>query len=74
MKEDKRLAGRFVVMINVIWKNMNGFVWHNEQEEVTKLGLCVVHRWNDWFQAQEDTKINTRSHHALEWSPPSVGR
>ncbi|XP_058733570.1 uncharacterized protein LOC131605201 [Vicia villosa] len=72
--EDIRLACRFAVMIDVIWKNRNDFVWHNELEEVTKLDLCVVHQWNDWFQAQEHTARNVRLDHALEWSPPSVGR
>ncbi|CAI8587149.1 unnamed protein product [Vicia faba] len=47
---------------------------HNEKEEATKLGLCVVHRWNDWFQSQEDTENNARSHYVLDWRPPSVGR
>ncbi|XP_058746006.1 uncharacterized protein LOC131618867 [Vicia villosa] len=72
-KEGKEVSGRFAVMIDVIWKNKNDYVGHNEKEEATNLALKAMHIWNDWFQAQEDSTNNDRPHHALEWSPPSVG-
>ncbi|XP_058761487.1 uncharacterized protein LOC131634881 [Vicia villosa] len=72
-KEEKEVSGRFAVMIDVIWKNKNDYVWHNEKEEATILGVRATHIWNDWFQAQEDSTNNVRSHHALVWSAPSVG-
>ncbi|XP_058742557.1 uncharacterized protein LOC131615059 [Vicia villosa] len=72
-KEGKEVSGRFAVMIDVIWKNRNDYIWHNEQEEATKLGVKAAHIWNDSFQAQEDSTNNVRPHHALDWSAPSVG-
>lgn len=38
-KEDTRDAGRFVVMIYVLWKNTNNVVWNNVREEVSKIDL-----------------------------------
>lgn len=65
-KDEKELPDKFAVMIDVIWKNRDDFVWHNEKEEWTRLGLSVVHRWNDWFQAQEDSTSIVWLHHPLE--------
>lgn len=30
-KEDMRIAGRFVVMIEILWKNNNNIVWNNDK-------------------------------------------
>ncbi|XP_058747164.1 uncharacterized protein LOC131620169 [Vicia villosa] len=40
-------------MLDGIWKNRNDYVWHNEQEEASALGLKANYVWNEWFQAQE---------------------
>lgn len=44
-KEDKRDAGIFVAMINVLWKNINNVVWNNPREEVSKIGLQAFFNW-----------------------------
>ncbi|XP_058783981.1 uncharacterized protein LOC131658734 [Vicia villosa] len=72
-KESKEVSGRFAVMLDVLWKNRNDYVWHNEQEEASTLGLKATYLWNEWFQAQERLTSNARLNHALEWSPPPVG-
>ncbi|XP_058749522.1 uncharacterized protein LOC131622501 [Vicia villosa] len=71
-KEDKKLARRFAVMLELIWKNRNDFIWHQEHEEASKMGLCASHRWNDWFHAQDVNGNNAQSPHDLEWRPPSI--
>ncbi|XP_058762257.1 uncharacterized protein LOC131635640 [Vicia villosa] len=38
--EDRKVAGRFAVVLDVIWKNRNDLIWHNEKEEATKLGVA----------------------------------
>ncbi|XP_058774294.1 uncharacterized protein LOC131648560 [Vicia villosa] len=72
-KESREVAGRFAVMLDGIWKNRNDYVWHNEQEEASALGLKSNYVWNEWFQAQERMAGNASSNHVLEWSPPPVG-
>lgn len=37
--EDKRTAGRVVVVLDVIWKNRNNLIWNNEREDASKLGM-----------------------------------
>lgn len=38
-REDMRDIGRYVVMINVLWKNISNVVWNNVRDEVLKIGL-----------------------------------
>ncbi|XP_058741502.1 uncharacterized protein LOC131613882 [Vicia villosa] len=47
-KEDKEVSGRLAVMIYVIWKNRNDYVWQNEKEDATTLGVKAIQIWNDW--------------------------
>ncbi|XP_058774306.1 uncharacterized protein LOC131648576 [Vicia villosa] len=37
-REDRKAAGRFVMMIELLWHNRNDFIWNNEKEEVSRLG------------------------------------
>ncbi|XP_058725499.1 uncharacterized protein LOC131596772 [Vicia villosa] len=37
-KEDRNISGRVVVMMDVLWKNRNDFIWNDEKEVVSKLG------------------------------------
>ncbi|XP_058783650.1 uncharacterized protein LOC131658361 [Vicia villosa] len=71
--EDRMVAGRFAVMMDVIWKNRNDFIWHNEKEEASKLGMIAFHNWQNWltaqrFQGRENTHQNITS-----WNPPMEG-
>ncbi|XP_058770133.1 uncharacterized protein LOC131643821 [Vicia villosa] len=72
-KEDKKLAGRFAVMIELMWKNRNDLIWNQEREEASKLGLSAFHRWNDWFHAQEVSGYSVHSQYEVEWRPPPLG-
>ncbi|XP_058783150.1 uncharacterized protein LOC131657808 [Vicia villosa] len=60
-------------MIDVIWKIRNDYVWQNEKEDATTLGVKAIQIWNDWFQAQDNSTNNARAQQALVWSAPSVG-
>ncbi|XP_058759302.1 uncharacterized protein LOC131632582 [Vicia villosa] len=72
-KEDKEVSGRLAVMIDVIWNNRNDYVWQNEKDDATTLGVKAIQIWNDWFQAQDNSTNNARAQQALVWSAPSVG-
>ncbi|XP_058765928.1 uncharacterized protein LOC131639449 [Vicia villosa] len=49
---DRKVAGRFAIMIETLWQNRNNFIWNNKKEEASKLGWLAFHRWQDWFLAQ----------------------
>ena len=71
--EDNKVAGRFAVMLELLWNNRNDFIWRQEREEANKLGLCAFHRWNDWFQAQNTNNDIVSSPHVLDWKTPTNG-
>ncbi|XP_058746722.1 uncharacterized protein LOC131619666 [Vicia villosa] len=60
-------------MLDVIWKNRNDLIWHNESEEATKMGLLAFHNWQDWYKAQKDLDNENVYEHNLDWSPPPEG-
>ncbi|XP_058758128.1 uncharacterized protein LOC131631355 [Vicia villosa] len=71
--EDSRTAGRFAVMIDVLWNNRNNAIWNHEREEVDTLGLQALYRWQDWVNAQ-DWKQNGEMDQARSvWTPPDTG-
>ncbi|XP_058733181.1 uncharacterized protein LOC131604778 [Vicia villosa] len=71
--EDRKVAGRFAVVMNVIWKNKNDLIWHNEKEEASKLGLIAFHNWHDWFMAQRNQERNENLQNVTSWNPPPKG-
>ncbi|XP_058783590.1 uncharacterized protein LOC131658296 [Vicia villosa] len=72
-KEDKYLAGRVAVMIEGLWKNRNDWVWHNEKEEATRLGWMALHKWQEWFSAQQVHHTDGNHENLLHWNKPSSG-
>lgn len=46
------VIGRIIVMLLVLWNNINNWVWNNENEEVNKLCMQTFHILKDWFMAQ----------------------
>ncbi|XP_058770455.1 uncharacterized protein LOC131644078 [Vicia villosa] len=72
-KEDKRDAGRFAVMMEVLWKNRNNVVWNNDRGDISRLGLQAYFNWHDWFAAREVQDIPNGVQIPLTWSPPAVG-
>ncbi|XP_058783149.1 uncharacterized protein LOC131657807 [Vicia villosa] len=72
-KEDNKLAGRVAVMIENLWKNRNDWVWNNEKEEATKLGWLALHKWQEWFSAQQFRHSERVEENLLQWHPPSSG-
>lgn len=71
--EDRNEAGRFAVMLEVIWKNQNDFIWHNEIEEANKLGMIAFHNWQDWFTAQRNHNSDNNHQNVTNWNPPTEG-
>ncbi|XP_058749172.1 uncharacterized protein LOC131622119 [Vicia villosa] len=72
-REDSMLAGRFAVMIDILWRNRNNMIWNNESEDCSKLGLHAFCSWQEWFVAQENTSREHEHSHSLSWSPPMEG-
>ncbi|XP_058774507.1 uncharacterized protein LOC131648802 [Vicia villosa] len=72
-KEDKRDAGRFAVMMEVLWKNCNNVVWNNDRGDIPRLGLQAYFNWHDWFAAREVQNISISDPSPLTWIPPAVG-
>ncbi|XP_058726967.1 uncharacterized protein LOC131598372 [Vicia villosa] len=60
-------------MLEGLWKNRNDFVWHNEKEDASKLGLLAFYKWQDWFLAQNlwETQLDNRE--LVHWNPPPFG-
>ncbi|XP_058746610.1 uncharacterized protein LOC131619538 [Vicia villosa] len=71
--EDSRTAGRFAVMLDVIWNNRNNAIWNNESEEASKLGQQAFYRWQDWFSAQNGEQSGESAQPQLIWVPPDTG-
>jgi hypothetical protein len=44
--EDKAKAGRFAVLVWVLWNNRNDWVWNNEKEAEWQLGVKALCLWN----------------------------
>lgn len=71
-----RVAGRVAVMLWVIWKNRNGWVWNKEKKEANKLGIHAFHSFRDWFMAHNfrpDNNNEEKTHEKILWKPPKVG-
>ncbi|XP_058759792.1 uncharacterized protein LOC131633093 [Vicia villosa] len=69
-REDRRDAGRFAMMVEVIWKNRNNIVWNNEREDMSRLGLQAYVNWQDWFTAQVAQERSNNTHLPVVWFPP----
>ncbi|XP_058776331.1 uncharacterized protein LOC131650640 [Vicia villosa] len=70
-REDRRDAGRFAMMVEVIWKNRNNIVWNNEREGMARLGLQAYVNWQDWFTTQIAQERSNSNHLPVVWSPPA---
>ncbi|XP_058784473.1 uncharacterized protein LOC131659278 [Vicia villosa] len=71
--EDRMVAGRFAVMMDVLWKNRNDFIWHNEKEEAPKLGMITFRNWHDWLTAQRTQGRENNVQNITNWNPPAEG-
>ncbi|XP_058774671.1 uncharacterized protein LOC131648950 [Vicia villosa] len=73
-KEDSNIVGRVAVMMDVIWRNINDFIWNDEKEEASKLGWLGFHKWQEWFEAQKHVGVDSGQHHEIHWIPPLSGQ
>ncbi|XP_058776755.1 uncharacterized protein LOC131651102 [Vicia villosa] len=73
-KEDKLIAGRVAVMIDLLWKNRNNLIWNNESDVFSKLGLNAFCSWSEWFSAQRDNGPSDNLPPVQSWVPPVEGR
>ncbi|GAU39459.1 hypothetical protein TSUD_158900 [Trifolium subterraneum] len=75
-KEDKEVAGRFAMLIWVIWNNRNSGVWSNAKEPGQCLGVKAKHLWMEWHAVQQH-QLNTtwaeQQHQQLQWKKPPIG-
>ncbi|XP_058784793.1 uncharacterized protein LOC131659652 [Vicia villosa] len=56
-KVDRKVAGLFACMIEMLWQNRNDFIWNNEKEEASRLWWLAFHKWQEWFLAQ-NSQVN----------------
>ncbi|XP_058764823.1 uncharacterized protein LOC131638285 [Vicia villosa] len=71
-REDRINAGRFAVMLEVLWKRRNDVVWKDSREDAIRIGLQAYYNWYDWFEARkEPSECNTNNVSAV-WSLPMV--
>ncbi|XP_058767237.1 uncharacterized protein LOC131640887 [Vicia villosa] len=69
-REDMKVAGRFAMMIELLWHNRNDFIWNNEKEEVSRLGWLAFHKWQEWWLAQNPQDGEPSLSYTLSWISP----
>ncbi|PNX91273.1 hypothetical protein L195_g047403, partial [Trifolium pratense] len=74
--EEKEVAGRFAVMVWMLWNNRNNWIWNNEKSDVAQLGLQAFHFWTDWYAAQNIQPGIANVNQVMQqqtWQPPREG-
>jgi ribonuclease HI len=73
---DVETAGRFAVLVSVIWSNRNNMVWNEEFEQGRVLGFKATQLWNEWHSVQQVQQSNTSSSRQQQintWTTPLAG-
>ncbi|XP_058775997.1 uncharacterized protein LOC131650303 [Vicia villosa] len=73
-REDRRDAGRFAVMLEVLWRSRNNVVWQDVREDAIRIGLQAYHNWYDWFIAIEEHAMGDNNNNLVAWSPPMINQ
>lgn len=47
---DRKIVGRVVVIMDVMWKNRNDILWNNKHEELSKVGWLAFHHGMNGFR------------------------
>ncbi|XP_058746446.1 uncharacterized protein LOC131619358 [Vicia villosa] len=71
-REDRRVAGRFAVMLEVLWRSRNNVVWQDDRQDAIRIGLQAYYNWYDWFLAREDHIRDVNNNHPVVWIPPML--
>ncbi|MCI18141.1 hypothetical protein A2U01_0039293, partial [Trifolium medium] len=74
--EDKDIAGRFAVLMWVVWNNRNSRVWSDMKETGHGLGVKAQHLWTEWKTVQhnqQNRRLGEQQQHELQWQKPSFG-
>jgi ribonuclease HI len=75
--EDREVAGRFAVMVWMLWNNRNNAVWNGEREHGSRLGVKAYQQWLDWKIAQniqqQSSNINAQQQQVVQWQKPPTG-
>ncbi|CAJ2662610.1 unnamed protein product [Trifolium pratense] len=74
--EDADTAGRFAMLLWVLWNNRNNKVWNDSQETWRNLGHQSRHLWLDWFSMQrfqQGSTPNMQQQHVPTWQKPPTG-
>ncbi|XP_058755137.1 uncharacterized protein LOC131628302 [Vicia villosa] len=69
-REDRRDAGRFAVLLVVIWRSRNNVVWQDTRDDALRIGLQAYHCWYDWFLARDDHNSGVVHNIPTVWTPP----
>jgi ribonuclease HI len=73
---DKSDAGKAALLIWVLWKNRNNWVWNQEKEHGQQLGYKALSLWLEWKSVQRvyghDEQQVQQQH--LCWQPPPRGK
>ncbi|GAU25083.1 hypothetical protein TSUD_257770 [Trifolium subterraneum] len=74
--EEREVAGRFGVMIWMLWNNRNDWLWNKEKKSATQIGMQAFQTWSDWSKAQNFKQANGDEEQAQQqhtWQPPRIG-
>ncbi|XP_058725834.1 uncharacterized protein LOC131597140 [Vicia villosa] len=69
-REDRRDAGRFVVLLEVLWRSRNNVVWQDTRDDAMRIGLQTYHNLYDWFLARDENNSGVVNNIPTVWSPP----
>ncbi|MCH81027.1 cytochrome P450, partial [Trifolium medium] len=73
---DREIAGRFAVLIWILWNNRNNKVWNDATESGQGLGYKAKQLWHDWFSVQtlqNGRHQNPEQLQPIQWQKPSHG-
>jgi ribonuclease HI len=75
-QEDSSVAGRFAMLVWIIWNNRNNIVWNEASESGRNLGIKSWHLWEEWNsvnQQQHSRRVMDQQQHSLSWHKPPMG-
>jgi ribonuclease HI len=73
----RKEAGRAAMLLWVLWKNRNNWVWNHEKEHGQHLGYKAMQLWHEWEAIQLVYSSSTQQEQQprlVTWQPPPQGK
>jgi ribonuclease HI len=73
---DRETAGKAAMLLWILWKNRNNWVWNQEKELGQHLGYKAMALWYEWKAVQQVSSAGTQQvqQQHLSWQPPPRGK